>query len=272
MAALRRGIYVAASTFACAMVGLGLQLVVPAHFVTDGRGAVGSVIGVLALLLALVLGLLIWTSYGVFANQQSEAQSLSLTTLQLDYLLEQYGPEATPGRLGLREAVRRSRERYFSGKTPDADLSFAIAREKLHDIDAFFAALKPADEERKQILVAAKPMATSIVQTQLLMARQLVNPVPELLLVMVQIWSSLLFLGFGVMGGASVVPVFADAAGAFAISSAVFLIIEFTEPYSGLFRISPSGIDKVIGELAANAPAQWPDDSHAREAGSLAGG
>ena len=254
MAALRRAVYVAASTFGCAMVGLALQAIVPGHVVADGRGAVGSVIGVVAVLLALVLGLLIWTSYGVFANQQSEAQSLSLTTLQLDYLLEQYGVDATPGRLGVREAVRRSRERYFSGRTPDADLSFSIAREKLHYIDAFFAALKPEDEERKQILAAAKPLATSIVRTQLLMSRQLVNPVPELLLVMVQIWSSLLFLGFGVMGNPSIVSVFADAAGAFAISSAVFLIIEFTEPYSGLFRISPSGIDKVMAELAANAP------------------
>ena len=64
--------------------------------------AVGSVIGVVALLLALVLGLLIWTSYGVFATQQTESQTLGLSTLQLDYLLEQYGPEAIPGRLGVR--------------------------------------------------------------------------------------------------------------------------------------------------------------------------
>ena len=176
--------------------------------------------------------------------------------MQLDYLLEQYGPEAKPGRLGLREAVRRSRERYFSERSPDSDLSFSIAREKLHDIDAFFASLHPTDEDRKQLLAAAKPMATSIVQTQLLMARQLVNPVPELLLVMVQIWSSLLFLGFGVMGNLSIVSVFADAAGAFAISSAIFLIIEFTEPYSGIFRISPAGIDKTLAELAVNTPQE----------------
>ena len=254
MTALQRTALIAASTFGCAMAGQALQLVLPAHFITDGRGTVGSVIGVLALLLALVLGLLIWTSYGVFANQQSEAHSLSLTTLQLDYLLEQYGPEATQGRLGVRGAVRRSRERYFSGKTPDPDLSFALAREKLHYIDEFFAAMKPADAVRQQILAAARPLANSIVRTQLMMSRQLINPVPELLLVMVQIWSSLLFLGFGVMGNPSIVSVFADAAGAFAISSAIFIIIEFTEPYSGLFRISPSGIDKVLAELAANAP------------------
>lgn len=254
MAALWRAVYFAISCFVCAMAGLALQHFVPTQVVADGRGAVGSVIGVLATLLALVLGLLIWTSYGVFATQQTEAQTLSVTTLQLDYLLEEYGPEATPGRLGLRGAVLRSRERYFGGRTPETELSFALAREKLHDIDTFFASLHPADDERKQLLAAAKPMATSIVHTQLLMSRQLVNPVPELLLVMVQMWSSLLFLGFGVSGNVSPLSIVADAAGAFAISSAIFLIIEFSEPYSGLFRISSSGIDKVIAELAANAP------------------
>lgn len=254
MASLRRAIFFGVSVFACAMAGLLLQVIVPAHVVAEGRGAVGSVIGVLATLLALVLGLLIWTSYGVFANQQTEALTLNVTTLQLDYLLEEYGAEASPGRLGLRDAVRRSRERYFGAKIADTEISFALAREKLHDINSFFASLHPADDERKQLLAAAKPMATSIVQTQLLMSRQLVNPVPELLLMMVQIWSSLLFLGFGVMGNVSTLSVFADAAGAFSISSAVFLIIEFSEPYSGLFRISSVGIDKVIAELAANAP------------------
>ena len=121
---------------------------------------VASVIGVLALLLALVLGLLIWTSYGVFASQQTEAQTLSVTTLQLDYLLEQYGPESAPGRMGLRAAVQRSRDRYFGGARPDTELSFAAAREKLHDIDSFFAALHPTEEDRKQLLASAKPMAT----------------------------------------------------------------------------------------------------------------
>jgi hypothetical protein len=258
MSSVARAAFVAISAFACAMAGLLLQLAIPAHVVADGRGAVGSVIGVVALLIALVLGLLIWTSYGVFAAQQAESQTLGVTTLQLDYLLEQYGPEATPGRLGLRDSARGARERYFGGKAPPAGISFDRARRNLLGIDSFFASLHPTDEDRKQLLAAAKPMATSIVQTQVLMARQLDNPVPSLLLVMVQIWTALLFLGFGVMGNPSVFSIVADAAGAFAISSAIFLIIEFSEPYGGLFRISPEGIDKVLAELDANAPVAKP--------------
>ena len=48
----------------------------------------------ITLLLALVLGLVIWTSFGVFSTQQSEAHGLGSAILQLDFVLERYGPEA----------------------------------------------------------------------------------------------------------------------------------------------------------------------------------
>ena len=46
----------------------------------------------MGLLLALVLGLLVWTSYGVYSQQQSEAHTLGSQVLQLDLALERYGP------------------------------------------------------------------------------------------------------------------------------------------------------------------------------------
>ncbi len=52
----------------------------------------------------------------------------------------------------------------------------------------------------------------------------------------------------------TVVAAVANACGSFAIASAIFLIIEFSEPYSGIFCISPEAIDKVIAELETNAP------------------
>ena len=53
------------------------------------------------------------------------------------------------------------------------------------------------------------------------------------------------------------------ALGSAAAASAIYLILEFGHPYSGLFRISPEGIDLVIAELSANMPSSgcrcgWP--------------
>jgi hypothetical protein len=34
-----------------------------------------------------------------------------------------------------------------------------------------------------------------------------------------------------------------------AVASAVFMILEFSQPYSGLFRISPVGVDNLIAVI-----------------------
>ena len=44
----------------------------------------------------------------------------------------------------------------------------------------------------------------------------------------------------------NVVSVTAEALGSIAVASAVFMILEFSQPYSGLFRISPVGVDNLI--------------------------
>ena len=89
---------------------------------------IGSIIGFVTLLLALVLGLLVWTTYGVYINQNTESQSLGPLILKLDFALEQYGPEADRGRDLLRAAVVRARDRFWGGRAIGVDASCAAAR------------------------------------------------------------------------------------------------------------------------------------------------
>jgi hypothetical protein len=89
-----RTLIVACLTFASALVGFLVQRLLPVQYLTDAKGMVGSITGLVILLLALVLGLLVWTSYGVYTTQNTESQALGPTILQLDFALERYGPEA----------------------------------------------------------------------------------------------------------------------------------------------------------------------------------
>src|SRR5277367_6959692 len=76
MHSLYRAIFVAAITFGASVVGMLLQWVVPADVLTASKGSVGAMVGLVTLLLALVLGLLVFTAFSVYATQQSEAQAL----------------------------------------------------------------------------------------------------------------------------------------------------------------------------------------------------
>jgi len=83
-----RAAIIAIATFVSALAGFGLQSLLPASYVAASKG---SVVGLDATLLALVLGLLIWTSHGLFTAQQSQLQTIGRAINQLDLAFNAYG-------------------------------------------------------------------------------------------------------------------------------------------------------------------------------------
>ena len=74
------------------------------------------------------------------------------------------------------------------------------------------------------------------------MSLQLANPFSKPLLIVVVFWSFFLFCGFGLMSKLNATTLGALAFGAFAVGSAIFLILELSHPYTGLFKISPAAL------------------------------
>src|ERR1700742_4769474 len=109
MHSLNRAILVAAITFGASVVGMLLQWVVSADAISASKGSVGAMVGLITLLLALVLGLLVFTAFSVYTTQQTEAQSLAPVVIELDVLLAEYGTEVASTRTGLRDALGRAR-------------------------------------------------------------------------------------------------------------------------------------------------------------------
>ena len=87
-------------------------------------------------------------------------------------------------------------------------------------------------------------------QTRLLTSLQLASPVSWPLLLIVVSWAMLLFCGFGVLSGLNGTSFAALAFGSFAVASAIFLILELNQPYTGLFRIPAASMDQTIAALS----------------------
>ncbi len=251
MHSLRRAIGIAAILFGASVAGMLLQWVVPADVLTASKGTVGAMVGLVTLLLALVLGLLVFTAFSLFTTQRDEAYSLGPVIVELDLALERYGPEAAQGRLGLRAALERSRARFFGdsehGPQP---YTFEETRATLHGLASYFDSLDPSTEVQRQALSSARDLAKKFADTQMLMARQLANPFPPYVLIVVACWASALFLGNGLVATPNAVTVLAHLAGATAIGSAVFLILELSQPYIGVVRLSSAGVDRLLQVLA----------------------
>jgi hypothetical protein len=239
---------VAVLTFLAGIVGLYLHQLLPdQHSVDKSREMIGSVIGLVTLLLALVLGTIVGSAYFFSSTQQSELQTLAAHSLLLDKALAQYGPETKPARDGIRDALTRSHELFWGGGDADPQkLTVAGAMGGLQPLDDYIASLDPKTPVQKQAAATANVHFGQIEQTRLMMSLQLANPFSRPLLIIVVAWSLFLFCGFGLLSHINATTLAALAFGAFAVASAIFLILELSQPYTGLFRTSPAALEQTI--------------------------
>lgn len=244
---------IAVAIFAGGSVGLILQRVLPEkHTTGPPRDMIGAVVGLLTLLSALVLGLLIWTGYGVYAGQNLAVQTLAAKVLQLDLALADYGPEATPLRLQLREGLGKTLDEVWAADQSDANFvanNFAAALRNMRAREAALAQLHPTNDKQTQALTAARAAGDAIGQSRLQMSFALSAPVSYPLIFTVVGWGVLLFLGYGLMSRGSVPAVLGVVVGAAAVASAFFLIVELSSPYSGIFRASPAPLEQVLAVM-----------------------
>jgi hypothetical protein len=248
-----RAAIVAVATFVSALAGFGAHSVLPAAYVAESKGMVGLVVGLVASLLSLVLSLLIWTGHGLCTAQQSQLQTIGSSIIRLDFVLKAYGPEAEPGRALLREHVERIRTRLWSNLNERGFIYRADVPEDVHRMIAFFVSLRPANDEQRQYLASARDIFGTIVETQVTIFRSLVDRVPSLLLVVVLGWSCVLFFGYGLLSDVDALTIVLAALGAICVASAVLLILELSDPYSGLFRMPHESFDGLVRLLTNGA-------------------
>jgi len=244
---------VALAVFAGGTVGLILQRVLPERFTTGGlRDMIGAVVGLLTLLSALVLGLLIWTAYGVYSGQNLAVQTLAAKVLQLDLALADYGPDATPVRAQVRRNLAKTIDEIWGVNESDADFvanNFAAAVQNLRSREKALEGLSPSTDEQRRALAAAMSTVESIGQSRLQMSFALSNPVCYPLILMVVGWATFLFCGYGLMSKGNAMSVVAGFVGAIAVSSAVYLILDLSDPYSGIFRASSAPLEQVLAVM-----------------------
>jgi hypothetical protein len=197
--------------------------------------------------LALVLGTIVGSAYFFSSTQQSELQTLAAQSLLLDKALEQYGPETKPARDRMKDALTRSHELFWGGGDADPQkLTVAVAMAGLRPLDDYIGSLDPQTPAQKKAASMAGVHYGQIEQTRLMMSLQLANPFSRPLLVIVVFWSFFLFCGFGLLSRTNATTMVALAFGAFAVASAILLILELSQPYTGLFRTSPAALEQTI--------------------------
>jgi hypothetical protein len=239
----------AVSVFVSGLIGFWIQSVLPeAHTSDRSRDIIGGVVGLLTLHLALVLGLLIWTAFGVTNTQKTGLQLLSARALEFDLEMKQYGPEAERARELMRTEIVWAHEQFWGDETAMA-AAYQASYANMGTMSDFLSSLHPSTDKQKQLLAGANQHYGAVGETRLLMSLQLIDPISWPLIITVIAWSCLLFCGFGLLSRRNWTTVCVLALGALSVASAVFLILELSQPYTSYLRISPAGLEQVIVDL-----------------------
>jgi len=243
---------VAVVAFAFGVAGLYLQKLLPEPHTSDrSRDMIGAMVGLISLLLALVLGTLVGASYSFYSTQKSEMETFAARAVQLNLALIEFGPETAPARARMKETLEGIHVMVWGGKaglTPD-QLSVSEPLPHLQELDEYVASLDPKTPAQRQFAAAAAGDAAAIEQTRLLVSMQLASSISWPLVMIVVSWAVILFCGYGLLSRINATTLTALGLGAFAVGSALFLILELSQPFSGVFRIPSGAYDQMLASL-----------------------
>ena len=236
--------------FGAAALGMFLHGRLPGHHLDrESKDTVSVVLGLIATMAALVLGLLIASAQNSFDAQNGEMQQVVAEVIQLDRALVRYGPETIAARNLFREIVSDAHARIWSPGNSQAGKPGADAERR---VEAFYNALQdlaPKTDAQRSARNAALQLAVGTSRTRMLMVQQVGNQIAWPFLVVLVFWVAMLFLGFGLFARCNVTVTVALAIGALCVASGIFLMLELNQPYDGLLRISDAPIRAVIARM-----------------------
>jgi hypothetical protein len=244
---------IAGGMFVCcigaAVLGTRLRIRLPSnHLSDDSRDVIKLVMGLVATMSALVLGLLIASSKSFYDNQTAEIQALSAKIVALDFVLAQYGPEAAPVRAAVRQAVEAGEQRVRTGFGETAAIA-AHLPSPTTGLARLLRELAPRNDAQRTLQNEALRQLSDIGVARLLMVEQIGNPLDWPFLMILMLWIGVLFLGFGLFTTLNTTVFSAILLGSLSASSAIFLILEMSMPYQGLIHVSSAPLQHALLQI-----------------------
>jgi len=239
-------------TFAAALLGMALRKRLPHdHLTEDSKDVIQLIMGLIATMAALVLGLLIASANSSYQTESDELQRASASIVELGGLLAHYGSEATELRHRLHGAVMAAREKIWrKGATPPEKPGPAGIPPESSAFYESIARLSPSTDAQRFIQQRALEISSSLRQTRALLSEQIASSLPRPFVTLLAVWISLLFLGFGLFARANMTVVAAFLIGALSVSSAIFLILELNDPFGGLMQISDAPLRNALATIS----------------------
>ena len=219
------------------------------HLSGDTRDVVRQGTALIATLASLVLGLLIASANARYETDSSQVVQLTANIILVDGALRQYGPEAASVRDLLRRQIGTIADRIWSGSQPNASKPFQADSQGPAIYDDVLK-LTPKTDAQHFYKVRSMDTLVEFAKTRLLLFASATGSIPRPFLAVLVGWLALIFASISMFAESNartftILGIFALAA-----SSAIFLILELSQPFAGLMRISDEPFRNSLAALS----------------------
>ncbi len=222
------------------VLGALLRTTLPQHHLSkESQDVVRLGVGLIATIAALVLGLLIAAAKGSFDTQSGQVKQITADIILLDALLEQYGPDALPIRSEMRKVIGPFADRLWHEKSADAAAPFAM-NASAESVYIAVQALAPKSDLQRSLQARAAQISTDLAQTRLLLFAESDSAIPAPFIAILAFWLIIIFASFSLFAALNVTVFAFLSLFALSASCAIFLILELSQPFTGLLMV-PSG-------------------------------
>jgi hypothetical protein len=251
MSSLVIALVVLGCSFAGSLLGLRLRSRLPDHQLDgDSRDVVKLVMGLVATMAALVLGLLVASANTAHDRQTERLREFSADILLLDRTLALYGPDARPSRDALHDVVRLTHDVVWSpDRVRPENLNSATVQNAVRANLGLVVALQPKTDVQRMLQARALDHVDTVSKTRLQMFESRGGQIEWPFLAVLIFWVAILFLGFGLLAPFNATLAGTQFLGALSVAGALFMILELNEPYGGLLRISDAPLVAAIAQL-----------------------
>ena len=207
-------------------------------------------LGLIATITALVLGLLISSAHSEYDAQESEVQQLGVHVYQIDRVLAHFGSESLELRGKLRRLVAADVARIW----PDGGVAAAAyaplsAQQEAEELFEGIAGLAPKTDLERMGQSRALQLLSSVGETRRLLVAQSHGGVSWPFLIVLISWLTVLFFGFGLFARLNATVVAALFVGSLSVAGAVFLILEMNQPFGGWMQISSAPLRDALVQM-----------------------
>jgi hypothetical protein len=231
------------------VLGALLRTTLPQHHLSkDSQDVVRLGVGLIATIAALVLGLLIAAAKGSFDTQSGQVKQITADMILLDLLLEQYGPDALPIRVEMRTVIGPLADRLWHEKLADA--AGPIAKDtKAEGVYVAIQALSPKNDLQRSLQSRAAQISTDLAQIRLLLFAESDSAIPAPFIAILAFWLIIIFASFSLFAALNVTVFSFLALFALSASGAIFLILELSQPFTGLLMIPSAPLRNALGPI-----------------------